>query len=140
MQINQNVRSGNRIVITLDGKQVGLLQSVSMADDYSPEPASGIGDIHVTEYVPTMARHTLNVSQMVMSRSSLRQAGIASENGDAMLLGRVFDIEVFDRDTGDSLRKYMGCSYASGSLDVSKHSIVMSSGTFNALNVSGLAA
>lgn len=135
--INQNVRSGNRIVILLDGKQVGLMQSVRMNDDYSPEPASGIGDIHVTEYVPTMARHSLSVSQMVLNRGTLRQLGIAAENGDDVLVGRVFDIESYSKDDGTLLRKYVGCSYASGDLEVSKHAILMSSGTFNALNVTG---
>lgn len=137
---NLKTRTGNRIVVTLDGKQIGLMQSVRMNDDYSPEPASGIGDIHVQEYVPSMARHNLSVSAMVLNRGSMRQAGISAENGDDMLLGKVFDIEVYSKDDGTLLRKYMGCSYASGDLEVSKHAIVMSSGTFNALDVSGTAA
>ena len=135
---NLKVRSGNRIVITYDGKQVGLVQNVRMNDDYSPEPASGIGDIHVQEYVPTMARHSLSISSMVLNKGSMREAGITMENGDAVLQGLVFDIESFDKDTGESLRKYMGCSYASGDLEVQKHAIVMASATFNALDVSGL--
>lgn len=139
-QQNLKTRSGNRIIITFDGKQIGLLQSVRMNDDYSPEPASGIGDIHVQEYVPTMARHTLNVSAMLLNRGAMLEAGIASENGDAMLLGLVFDIEVYDKDTGVLLRKYVGCSYASGDMDVSKHAIVMQSGMFNALDVVGVGA
>lgn len=139
-QQNLKTRSGNRIIVTFDGKQIGLLQSVRMNDDYSPEPASGIGDIHVQEYVPTMARHTLNVSAMLLNRGAMLEAGIASENGDAMLLGLVFDIEVYDKDTGALLRKYVGCSYASGDMDVSKHAIVMQSGMFNALDVVGVGA
>lgn len=134
---NLQTRSGNRIVVIFDGKQIGLVQNVSMNDDYSPEPASGIGDIHVTEYVPTMARHSLNVSTMVLNRGAMRDAGIAAENGDAMLLGNVFDIEVLSRDDGTLLRKYTGCSYASGSMEVSKHSIVMANAMFNALDVTG---
>lgn len=137
---NLKTRSGNRIVVTFDGKQIGLVQSVRMSDDYSPEPASGIGDIHVQEYVPTMARHNLSVSTMVLNAGSMRDAGIAVENGDAALQGLVFDIEVYDKDTGSLLRKYKGCSYASGDLEVSKHAIVMSSGTFNALDVVGTLA
>lgn len=136
-QQNLKTRSGNRIIITFDGKQVGLLQSVRMSDDYSPEPASGIGDIHVQEYVPTMARHSLSVSSMLLNRGSMMEAGIAVENGDGMLQGLVFDIEVYGKDDATLLRKYRGCSYASGDLEVSKHAIVMSSGTFNALDVSG---
>jgi hypothetical protein len=140
MKQNQNVRSGNRIVIQLDGKQVGLIQSVRMSDDYAPDSASGIGDIHVQEHVPTIARHTVSVSTMVMKRATLRQLGLASENGDGALQGLVFDIVSYDKDTGEELRKYMGCTYASGELEITKHAIVMSSGTFLATDVSGLAA
>ena len=93
-------RSGNRIVVMFDGKQLGLIQSVRMNDDYSPEPASGIGDIHVQEYVPTMARHSLQVQSMVLNKGTLREAGITAENGDAVLQGLVFDIEVYSKDDG----------------------------------------
>jgi hypothetical protein len=137
---NLKVRSGNRIAILLGGARVGLLQNVSASDDYSPEPASGIGDIHAVEYVPTMARHSLNVSSMMLRKGALLEAGAAVENGDAMLKGLVFDIEVYAADDATLLRKYTGCSYASGSLEVSKHAIVMQSGVFNALDVSGTAA
>lgn len=135
---NLRTRSGNRIEVAFDGKKIGLVQSVRMSDDYGPEPASGIGDIHVAEYVPTMARHSLNVSAMVLNRGAMLDAGIAMENGDAVLQGIVFDIEVYSKDDGSLLRKYIGCSYASGDLDVSKHTIVMQSGMFNALDVSGI--
>ena len=140
MQQNRKVRSGNRIVITYDGFQVGVIQSVRMNDDYSPEPASGIGDIHVQEWVPTMARHSLTVSRMILENDKMRERGIMSENGDAVLEGLVFDIETYAKDDGTLLRKYTGCSYASGDLEVSKHSILMGSGQFNALNVSGTGA
>jgi len=135
---NLKTRSGNRLIVQLDGKQIGLLQSVRMNDDYGPEPASGIGDIHVQEYVPTMARHTISVSAMVLNVGSLREAGIAVENGDGALQGLVFDIVTQSKDDGTVLRKYVGCSYASGDVDVSKHSIVMNSGQFNCLDVTGL--
>lgn len=139
IQATQNLktRSGNRIIATFGGVQVGLVQSVRMNDDYSPEPASGVGDIHVQEYVPTMARHNLSVSAMVLNVGSMRQAGIAMENGDAVLQGLVFDIEVYSKDDGALLRKYMGCSYASGDVEVTKHQILVNSATFNALDVSG---
>jgi hypothetical protein len=135
---NLKVRSGNRIVPVFDGKQLGLIQSVRMNDDYGPEPASGIGDIHVTEWVPGMARHSLSVSTMVLNTQSMREAGISMENGDAVLQGLVFDIEVYSKDDGTLLRKYVGCSYASGDVEITKHAIVVASGQFNALDVTGL--
>lgn len=136
----RKVRSGNRIVITYDGFQVGLIQSVRMNDDYSPEPASGIGDIHVAEWVPTMARHSITVSRMILETDKMRERGLMSENGDAVLQGLVFDIETYSKDDGTLLRKYIGCSYASGDLEVSKHQILMGTGQFNALDVSGTGA
>lgn len=139
-QQNRKVRSGNRIIATLAGKQIGLVQNIRMSDDYGPEPASGVGDIHVQEWVPTMARHTVNVSKMVLDKEKIRSSGITMENGDAVLQGLVFDIESYDKDSGELLRKYVGCSYASGDVEISKHAIVTSNATFNALDVSGTGA
>lgn len=140
MRQNRVTQSSNRILIQFDGREVGAVQSVSARDDYGLEPQSGIGDAHAHEYVPGMARHTLDVEHMVLFKNNLRQLGIFAENADAVLQGNVFDIVVVSKDTGETLRKYIGCSYASGSLDVRKHSIVVSRGTFMALDVSGTGA
>lgn len=134
---NANVRSGNRILAMFDGKQIGLVQNARASDDYGLEPASGIGDIHVQEHVPSMARHSISVSHMVLKRRSMREAGIAVENGDGALKGLVFDIVMVDKDDGEVLRKYVGCSYASGDVDVQKHAIVIGSAQFMALDVQG---
>lgn len=134
---NLKVKSGNRIVVMLDGQQVGLIQSIDASDDMGPEPASGVGDIHAVEYVPSMARHTLQVEEMVLRNGNLRQAGISIENGDGALQGMVFDILIMSKDDGSMIRKYTGCSFASGSVNVRKHAIVVSNATFNALDASG---
>jgi len=139
-QQNIKVHSSNRIAIVIDGKQVGALQSVRASDDYGPEPASGIGDIHVFEHVPSMARHSLSVSSMVLRRGSLRSLGIAMENGDDVLRGLVFDIEAYDKLSNELVYKYTGCSYASGDVEINKHSIVMASGMFNAIDRVGTGA
>ena len=140
MATNLKVKSGNKVVISFDGAQVGMAQSCDSSDDYAPEPASGIGDIHVQEWVPTMARHTLQVEEMVLKSSSLRSQGIAAENADAMLAGTVFDILIMGKEDGGILRKYTKCSYASGSVRVHKHAIVIASGTFYGLDASGTGA
>lgn len=137
MKQNLKTQSGNRIVVVMDGVNLGLVQSVRGSDDYSPEPASGIGDIHVQEYVPSMARHSLSVQKMVLLTEKMRDAGIVVENGDAALRGLVFDLEYYSKDTGKLLRKYKGVSYASGDIDVSAHRITVMSGQFNALDVVG---
>jgi hypothetical protein len=134
---NQKVSSGNRIIIVLDGNQIGTMRSVRMNDDYSPEPVTGIGDIHVLEHVPTVARHSLQCSYVVLSAGALRNVGAAAENGDGMLTGLVFDIVVMSKDDGSVLRKYTGCSYASGDLEVSANAVVMANASFQAIDVAG---
>lgn len=136
-QQNLKVRSGNRIVIALDGQQIGTMRSCRMNDDYSPEPVTGIGDIHVVEYVPTVARHSLSCSYVVLNAGALRDKGIALENGDDALRGLVFDIITMSKDDGQVLRKYTGCSYASGDLEINANAVVMANAQFNALDVAG---
>jgi len=139
-QKNVQTHSANRVLVKMDGTTVGAIQSMRSSDDYSPDAASGVGDIHAFEYVPTMARHTINVSSMVLIKANLRKLGLIPENGDAVLKGNVYDIIEQDKDTGEILRKFIGCSYASGDIDVQKHQIVTSNAVFNALDVSGLNA
>ena len=137
MQKNLKVRSGNRIIVAFDGKQIGTCKSVRMTDDYSPEPVTGVGSIHVVEYVPTVARHTLSASYVVLNAGALRDIGISLENGDAALQGLVFDLVVLSKDDGSQLRKYTGCSYASGDLEINANAVVMANAQFNALDVTG---
>lgn len=142
---NIKARSGNRIRIEFGGAEVGLLQDIRGSDDYAPEPLSGVGDIHVHEYVPTMARHTVTTSQAILYTDTLRSAGATLENGDDALKGMIFDIVIYDKNppsgisvgTGIYLRKYIGCSFASGDIEVRKHTIVIANATFNALDVVG---
>lgn len=136
-QQNLKVRSGNRIIVSLDGKQIGTMKSCRMNDDYGPDPVSGIGDIHVVEHVPTLARHSLSCSSVVLNAGALREKGIALENGDDALNGTVFDITIMSKDDGSTLRKYTGCSYASGDMDINANAVVMANAQFNALDVSG---
>lgn len=136
--INLQAKSGNNIVVTFDGVQVGAVKSVNMTDDYSPEPVTGIGDIHVAEWVPTVARHNVTVNNMILLTANLRAAGVYTLNGLDALVGRVFDILVISRVDGAIVRTYSGCSYASGSVEVTANAILVSTGQFNALDVTGL--
>lgn len=140
MRQNQKVQTGNIIAVVFDGKQIGMVQSVNMNDSYGLEAASGIGDIHVQEHVPTMATHSLSVSTLLLRKGAMLQAGIIPENGEFALQGLVFDFEVYAKEDGTLLRKYIGVSYDSGGMDVSKHAIVVQNGQFKALDVTGTAA
>ena len=136
---NLQARSSNSVLVYLDGFTVGAIKSVHMTDDYSPEPVSGIGSIAVVEYVPTLARHTITVNNMVLIAANLRAAGVYTLDGLDALVGRVFDILVVAVD-GTVLRNYLGCSYASGNVEVTANQVLVSNGTFMALTVNGTGA
>ena len=134
MRQNVHTHSGNKIVVEFDGQQIGLIQTLRANDSYGLEDASGIGDIHVLEHVPTKAVHVLSVTKMELIVGNMRRAGLIPQNGDDALRGLVMDINVYDKASGTFLYGYRGCSYDSGDLDVSAHRIVMGSGQFKALD------
>lgn len=137
MKQNLITRTANTARIMLDGKQIGLLQNVRANDDYGMEPAAGIGDIHVQEYVPSLARHQISVSKLALRKTSLYKQGIIPENGINVLKGNVFDIEIFDKATGEVVRKYLSCSYASGDIEVNRSAVIGTNCQFYALDVAG---
>ncbi|MFZ4538516.1 hypothetical protein [Propionivibrio sp.] len=137
---NVKAKSGNRIAVMFDGKQVGACKSVALHDSYNLEVVAGIGDIHVIEHVPTQAVYSLQIEAIVLEKEQLRSAGITTVDGDDALVGRVFDIVVIGKDTGEEIRKYMGCSYDSGDIRITANQVVSTSASFKALRVSGIGA
>ncbi|MFA5408608.1 MAG: hypothetical protein WC343_07525 [Bacilli bacterium] len=137
MKTNLKVRSANLARVLIDGDEVGLMQNVNMSDDYAPNPASGIGDIHAIEYVPSMARHSISCSKMALRTAGLYAKGIIPKNGEDALKGLVIDIEVLDKATGTVIRKYIDCTYASGSTEVTKHAIISYQSQWMGLDVDG---
>lgn len=137
MKTNILARSSNVARVLLDGQEVGLCQNVRISDSYGHEPLSGIGSIMVSEHAPTLARHTVSVSYMALRATSLYKLGIVPENGEQVLQGNVFDIEIFDKATNEVLRKALTCSYDSGDISVSRNAIIGTDMTFMATDVAG---
>lgn len=137
---NVQLKSGNRIAILFDGKQVGACKSVSLHETYNHEVVSGIGDIHVIEHVPTLATYSVQIEAMVLEKEALRSAKILTEDGADTLVGRVFDIVVIGKDSGEVIRKFAGCTYDSGDIRITANQVVSTSAQFKALRVSGLGA
>ena len=133
---NRKVQTANRIWVTAGGAPVGLGQSVELHDDYQMESLVGIGDIHPQEFVPSAAVLTVTISEMVMLDSSMRASGTSYASPDDALSGVSHDIIVASKD-GGVLRKYTGCFYTSGEVQVRKHAIVITNATFKAMDASG---
>lgn len=118
------VYSGNNIMVVIKNKPVGLLQDVTADEDFAPEPASGVGDPRVVEYVPTMYRISLAVSSMSLKKDSLFSVGVFPENINKYLATEPFTVVVVDKVTNKIIRQYINCIFGRGTLAVRKHTIV----------------
>lgn len=118
------VYSGNTIMVVIKNKPVGLLQDMTADEDFAPEPASGIGDPRVVEYVPTMYRISLAVSSMSLKKDSLFSVGVFPEGIDKYLATDPFTVVVIDKVTQKTIRQYNNCIFARGTVSVRKHTIV----------------
>jgi hypothetical protein len=134
------VFTGNEVILYLNGVEVDLVQNLRGTDDYGFEPASGIGDIHAFEYVPTMARHSIAISKFALRLETAVTAGIIQENGDAALANAPIEIEIFSKLTGALIKKYLGVSNSSADIAVTAHRVVVEDANFVAIDTSGTLA
>lgn len=118
------VYSGNTIMVVIKNKPVGLLQDMTADEDFAPEPASGIGDPRVVEYVPTMYRISLAVSSMSLKKDSLFSVGVFPEGIDKYLATEPFTVVVIDKVSKKTIRQYNNCIFGRGTVSVRKHTIV----------------
>ena len=133
---NIKTHSGNKTLIRLDGKAVGLIQDLTANENYNLEAASGIGDIEVQEHVPTVASYTLTMSQMTLVDKTLISEGLHPEDAQETLEGKVFDIEMY-ADNGQLLRKYTDCTFESGDFRFAKHQITINNAVYKGLSTKG---
>jgi hypothetical protein len=135
MDTNLQVETANQIVLQFDGRPVGLVQNLDCTEEYGIEPATGIGDIHVLEYVPTVARYNLSISVIALRKNSLRSQDILPLNGEDVLKGRVFDICIFSKNGGPALLTYKSVTIGSAGVQINKNAIIMNNCSGAALRV-----
>ena len=121
--------TGNEVDVYLDGVKVDLLQTISGNSSYGQQPASGIGDIHNKEHLPSRAEHQITIDRMALRKDSLVAMDIILENGDAAMRGKTFDIEIFSKE-GPLLHKFIKAVNDSNRVNVTAHRIVISDAVF----------
>ena len=133
------VYTGNEVTVYFAGTKIDLVQNMRCTDDYGPDPVSGVGDIHVREYPPTMARHSIAISRFALRKDSAVRLGIINQNGDAAITnsGHLFPIEIFSKLTGKLIKKYTGSFNGSSDLTLTAHRAVVSDANFVATDTTG---
>ncbi len=129
--------TGNNITVFINNQQIQVLTTLRATDDYGLEPVTEVGDGHVVEYVPTVARHAISISKFLMAKETAISAGIINQNMDSALQGNTFDIEIFSNTTGLLMRKYLNASNTSGDVSIQANRLIVIDANFVATDVTG---
>lgn len=77
MPINDSkVLVGGKILIKMDGKYIGFANSADCSDSYGMQPIHVLGQLQPIDYVPTDARHSIDLDMMVLRDNSLIQSNL----------------------------------------------------------------
>ena len=104
-----SVHAGHTIKIKIDKQEVGRIQSGEGRRSFGQEGVYEIGSIMPQEHVPLRYEGGFTVDRFYVRKKDLKQLGLASV-GEEILQKDVIDIEVEDKQTGDIVRVYEGCS------------------------------
>jgi hypothetical protein len=129
--------TGSQVTVFLNGTQADLLQTIRGADSYGHQPVRGIGDGHAKEFAPGEFNHQITIDRMALRHDSLVSSGVIPRNGDAVMQEKPFTIEIFSKDTGAIVKKYMKCICDQATLTVQGQRIVISDAVFMAVDTDG---
>ena len=73
---SSQVLVGGKILIKMDQKIVGFANRAECSDSYGLQPIHVMGQLHPVDYVPSDARHTINMNVLVLKRASLIQSNL----------------------------------------------------------------
>lgn len=67
---------GGRVLIRMDGEIVGFANEATCSDSYGLQPVHVLGQLQPIDYVPTDARHQIDLQMMVVKKGSLMSANL----------------------------------------------------------------
>jgi len=125
----QRFMTGNRVIIMLDGKRVGVaIQSFSPSDDYGQQPVHQLGDAKAIEYVDGAHRYSITVTAVFIEDDSLANAIFAADSEDPPEV----DFLCIDKRTGKATQQYIRCTRASKSRSYTANQLATENIAFNA--------
>ena len=137
--MSKKTYSGNEVEVYINGELVPVLSQLTMDDDYGLQPLSGVGDGHVQEWVPGQFTHRATIAKALFKPESLFASRIIPENGDVIMQGLEYDVEIFFKEGGMG-RKLENAKCGTNSVRVRMHGILEVDATFVGRDASGVLA
>lgn len=107
----QTVHTGNTALIKIDGVAVGRAQGFNPSTDYGTQGVYELGTIMPVEHVYLRYEGRISFERFMMRRENLASLGYVGL-GEDILKKDIIDIEVQDKETGETIAAYRGCTFA----------------------------
>lgn len=108
-QANQTVHSGNTVLLKVKGQVVGRAQSLDGRRSFGTEGVYEIGSIMPQEHINNRYEGTVTLERFLIKKDDLAKVGMAAL-GEEILNTDIIDIEVIDKNNGQTVRVYRGCT------------------------------
>lgn len=128
----QQIQSANLVDISIKGKSVGRAQSIRSTRSFGTVDVYQIGSIMPQESAALKFEGRVTLSRFRLRRSDLIKQGIVSVGAD-VLQKPVFDITIRDKESGQIIESYLGCSIISTDTEVRANEIISEEAQFTYL-------
>lgn len=115
--------TGNRTIIKIGGKAVGLVQHININCRIDQQPLHGIGDVLPAEIVPGHVEYSVEGNRALVPKKSLTAMGILPDD-DSWLTAPSLELELIDRVSGNNVLVY-GCKLTNYRIEAKAHAIVL---------------
>lgn len=127
---------GAKIVVTFEGKKIGVLTNLTENEDYGVQAVYGIGNFTPSELVALRFTGNFTYSKLVLSDDAIADLQYAERSGKtlaviakAILTQEGFVIAIEDKHNGNNIATISDCKMTNLSLTVSENAIVQQSGS-----------
>ena len=124
------VRSVNDIALFIGGAEFILEENYGEDIQMPLEVVSGAGDIKGAELVPTTILYRLTLNGYMKQTELLHDLEIVPDRARDRMINRSFDIEIYDRESGELLAKYPKAKCEAVTTDLRKHNLYMRNARF----------
>lgn len=127
----KNTATGNRALLKIKGETIGVVQNISVDDNFDLQSVEGLGDVETQEFVVGLVSHNINGEKYFVSADTLRKLGFVPTS-EEWLTAPELELEVIDTVTGTTIELYTGCKFNTHQRRYTAHRITGESFTMRA--------
>lgn len=126
--------SGHQITLKVGGKEVGAARGIEIHQDFGIEPAYVIGTTLPMEHVPQRWNGTLDLDKFYI-RKELGSGANFDVSSEGVLTVNAVDIEIIDKDSGETILVAQGCTLTSSSISIAANAFTGEKASLTALRI-----